>query len=90
MQDQLKSTYFLWQLYHLKNDKIKARDGLQAPQEILKAAAIELKAIDKQKLENKKFKAGLEKKSKLLDKKIKEQMKRADKEVTSQIHEHFQ
>ena len=89
VQDQLKSTFFLWQLFKLDHDKKKAEIELEEHTEKLRDIARTLKGIEKQIKEQKEKEAGLSKKKLLIQNNIKQSRKKGTNEVLEFSLSHY-
>lgn len=83
LQEKLKATYYLWQLYHTQRDAEMAQGQLEEQQELLREAARQLKATDGSLKEQKKVVAGLQKKKLALEQRAKKRKGEVEKKVWS-------
>ena len=81
MQEKLKVTYFLWQLYHAQKDAARAETELAEQKERLIEAAKELQATEGSLEVKKRGLATLNKKKVLLDKKIRSRRNEVENKV---------
>jgi len=81
LQDKLKTTYYLWQLYHTLRDAEAAQEQLGEQEGLLKEAARQLKATDADLKEKRKVVAGLNKKKLALEQKAKKRKGELEKKV---------
>jgi len=82
LQEKLKATYYLWQLYHTRKDASAAQKELEKQEGLLKEAAKQLKATDASLKEKKKVVAGLVKEKLLLEQKTKKRKIEVEKKAS--------
>ena len=78
-QEELKSTYFLWQLFHIDQDLAKAQQGMAKEQKALEAAARTGMVADKEIAAKRKVQAGYHMERINLDRQLKR--RRTDSEA---------
>ncbi len=86
MQEELKCTHFLWQLFHIDQDLTKARQRMSKEQKALEAAARTGMVADKEIEAKRKTQAGFHLERMKLERQLKRRRSESDQKVRHMTH----
>lgn len=86
VQEELKCTYFLWQLFHIDQDLKKAQQRMAKEQKALEAAARTGMVADKEIEAKRKVQAGFHLERLQLERQLKRRRTESDQKVTHCTH----